>query len=67
MKASELISRLNTIVEDAGEDIDLHFAIDLGDIIPDERPFTFCDIEFPKDFDISWSEKRAFIVMDPFC
>lgn len=64
MKATEIIARLNELVKDAGEDIDLRFAIDLGDFIPGERPFTFCDVEFPMDFDVSWSEKRAFIVME---
>lgn len=63
MKASELIARLNELVEN-GDDIDLRFAVDLGDFIPGERPFTFCDVEFPRDFDVSWSEKRAFIVME---
>lgn len=64
MKATEIIAKLNELVKDAGEDVDLRFAIDLGDFIPGERPFTFCDVEFPMDFDVSWSEKRAFIVMD---
>lgn len=63
MKASELIARLNELVEN-GDDIDLHFAIDMGDFIPDERPFTFRDLKFPMDFDVSWSEKSAFIVME---
>lgn len=64
MKASKLIARLNELVKDAGEDIDLRFAIDLSDFVPVERPFTFCDVEFPMDFDVSWSEKTAFIVME---
>lgn len=64
MKVSKIIARLNELVKDVGEDIDLHFAIDLGDFIPGERPFTFCDVEFPMDFDVSWSENQAFIVME---
>lgn len=63
MKASELIAKLGELVKN-GEDMDLHFAIDLGEFIHGERPFTFCDVEFPMDFDVSWSENRAFIVME---
>lgn len=64
MKASKIIEKLNELIKDNGGDIDLHFAIDLGNFVPVERPFTFCDVEFPMDFDVSWSENQAFIVME---
>lgn len=41
-----------------------HINLKLLFFIPGERPFTFCDVEFPMDFDVSWSENQAFIVME---